>query len=124
VSEVMSVNLSRADLVALKETIELTPVFEGRTQAREAIREVLRERRPSLLWIEASILEAVARRIVPVDVPTANLRSKLNRALQDEHAQESSTARAVQEAEKGGPENGGVPHCADDRRLAAGPTNM
>lgn len=121
VGEVISVALTRTDLVALKETIELTPVFEGRAQAREAIREVLRERRPSPLWIEASILEAVARRIVPIDVPTASLRSKLDRTLQDEHAQES---RAVQEAEDGPPGNGGVRHCADDRRLAAGPTNI
>ena len=89
-SEVMSVELTRADLVALKETIELTPVFEGRTEAREAIREVLRERRPSLLWIEESILEAVARRIVPIDVPTASLRSKLDRALRDEQARGST----------------------------------
>jgi hypothetical protein len=78
------VELTRADLVVLKETIELTPLFEGRTQARDAIREVLRERQPSLLRIEESILAAVARRIVPIDVSTAALRSKLNRALQYE----------------------------------------
>lgn len=83
-SGVMSVALTRSDLVALKETIELTPGFEGRTQARDAIREVLSKRQPSLLWIEESILAAVARRIVPIDVPTATLRSKLNRALQYE----------------------------------------
>ena len=85
-SGVMSVELTRTDLVALKETIELTPLFEGRTQARDAIREVLRARQPSLLCLEESILAALARRIVPIDVPTAALRSKLNRALQhDSH---------------------------------------
>ena len=81
-SGVMSVKLTRSDLVALKETIELTPLFEGRAEARTAIREVLRERQPSLLWIEETVLAAVARRIVPIDVPTATLRSKLNHALQ------------------------------------------
>ncbi len=80
-SEVMSVELTRSDLVALKETIELTPLFVGRAEARTAIREVLSERKPSLLWIEESVLAAVARRIVPIDVPTATLRSKLNHAL-------------------------------------------
>ena len=83
-SGVMSLELTRTELVALRETIELTPLFEGRTQARDAIREVLRARQPSLLWIEQSILAALARRIVPVDVSTATLRSRLNRALQCE----------------------------------------
>jgi len=83
---VMSVELTRTELVALRETIEMTPLFEGRTQARDAIREVLRTRqpRPSPLWIEQSILAALARRVVPIDVPTATLRSRLNRALQCE----------------------------------------
>ena len=81
-SGVMSVELTRTELVALKETIELTPVFEGRSEARTAIREVLRERRPAPLRIEESVLACLARRIVPIDVPTAALRSKLNRALQ------------------------------------------
>jgi hypothetical protein len=58
-SELMSVELTRSDLVALRETIELTPGFEGRVQAREAIRGVLRERRPSLLRIDEAVLATV-----------------------------------------------------------------
>ncbi len=85
-SELMSVELTRADLVALRETIELTPGFEGRVQARDAIRGVLRERRPSLLQIDETVLAAVAERIVPIDVPTASLRSKLDRALRSARA--------------------------------------
>jgi len=79
-----SVELTRTELIALRETIELTPVFEGRTQVRDAIREVLRARqpRPSPLCIEESILAALTQQIVPIDVPTSALRSKLNRALQ------------------------------------------
>lgn len=77
----MSVELTRTELVALRETIELTPVFEGRTEARDAIQEVLRERQTSPLRIDESIVMALARRIVPIDVPTATLRSKLDRAL-------------------------------------------
>ena len=76
----VSVVLSRM-LVALKETIELTPVFEGRTEVRDAIREALRERRPSPLQVKQETLAAVARRIVPIDVPTSVLRSKMDREL-------------------------------------------
>jgi len=91
-SELMSVELTRADLVALRETIELTPGFEGRAQAREAIRGVLRERRPSLLRIDEQVLAAVAQRIVPVDVPSASLRSKLDRALRSARASGSTAS--------------------------------
>jgi hypothetical protein len=81
---VMSVGLSRAELVALKETIEVTPRFEGRAEVRDAIQHVLRQRqaRPSPLCVEESALTALARRIVAIDVPSATIRSKLNRALQ------------------------------------------
>ena len=81
-SELMSVILTRTELVALRETIELTPVFDGRTEARDAIREVLRERRPSPLRIEEAALASLAQRVIPVDVPTNLLRSKLDRELQ------------------------------------------
>ena len=91
-SELMSVELTRADLVALRETIELTPGFEGRVQAREAIRGVLRERRPTLLRIDETVLAAVAQRIVPIDVPTASLRSKLDRALRSARATGSTAS--------------------------------
>ena len=81
--EVVSVALTRTELVALKETVELTPVFEGRTQARGAIQAVLRENpsRPSPLSIDAATLESLTRRIVAIDVPSVNLRSKLVREL-------------------------------------------
>ena len=83
-SGVMSLELTRTELVVLKDTIELSPVFEGRTEARDAIRDVLHERRikPSPLCIEESTLMALVRRIIPIDVPTATLRSKLSRTLQ------------------------------------------
>ena len=95
-SELMSVELTRADLVALRETIEWTPGFEGRVQAREAIRVVLRERRPSLLHIDETVLAAVAQRIVPIDVPSASLRSKLDRALRSARASGSTAGSTPQ----------------------------
>ena len=80
-SEVVSVVLTRTELVALRETIELTPVFEGRTEARDAIQSVLRTSpsRPAPLCLDRATLGALAQRIVPIDVPTSVLRSKLNR---------------------------------------------
>ena len=80
---VVSVSLTRTELVALKETIEVTPVFDGRTEARGAIQAVLRENpvRPSPLRIDEAALASLTERIVPIDVPTANLRSKLGREL-------------------------------------------
>jgi hypothetical protein len=80
-SEVVSVALTRTELVALRETIELTPVFEGRTEARDAIQSVLRagHSRPAPLCLDKATLGALAQRIVPIDVPTSVLRSKLNR---------------------------------------------
>ena len=81
-SEFASVALTRTELVALREMIDLTPVFEGRTEVRDAIREALRERRPSPLQVNKETLAAVARRIVPIDVPTSVLRSKMDRELE------------------------------------------
>src|SRR6476646_9782103 len=43
----VDVELTRGELVALKETIELTPLFKGRSNARDAIRALLRSHRPS-----------------------------------------------------------------------------
>ena len=81
---IMSLELTRTELVALKETIELSPGFEGRAQARNAIREILRQRqsRPAPLCLEESILGALVRRIIPIDVQSAALRFKLSRELQ------------------------------------------
>ena len=79
----VSVALTRTELVALKEAIELTPFFEGRTEARDAIQAVLRESpsRRSPMRIDEATLASLTRRIVPIDVPTATLRSKLDREL-------------------------------------------
>lgn len=82
-SEVMTVTLTRAELVALKETLEVTPRFEGRTIVLDAIRKILRERRsrPGPLCVETSSLIALAGQIVPIDFPSATIKSKLKRAV-------------------------------------------
>lgn len=76
--------LTRGELVALKETIELTPLFKGRSNARDAIRALLRSRRPSLpLSLDEETVTCLARNVVvPVDLMSANIHSKLNRAIE------------------------------------------
>jgi hypothetical protein len=90
----VSVELTRTELVTLRETIELTPVFDGRSEARTAIQELLRSRTRLPLCIEESVLAALARRIVPIDVPSAALRSKLNRVLSAAEAASADVALA------------------------------
>jgi len=80
----LSVDLTRTELAALHETTEMTPVFEGRTETRKAIREAIDDQnknRHSSLRIEERSLAALVRRTVPVDYSTSILRSKLDRAL-------------------------------------------
>lgn len=83
---VTSVELTRAELVALKEKIDDTPRFEGRAIVRDAIQQVLRQRqtRPPALCVEESDLTELAQRIVVVDLVSATIRTKLNRALERE----------------------------------------
>ena len=80
----VSVELTRGELVALKETIELTPLFEGRSGARDAIRAMLRSRKPpsSLSLDEETATSLVRNVVVPVDLMSANIHSKLSRAIE------------------------------------------
>ena len=80
----VSVELTRGELVALKETIELTPLFKGRSSARDAIRALLRSRRPSMpLSLDEETVTCLARNVVvPVDLMSANIHFKLNRAIE------------------------------------------
>jgi hypothetical protein len=77
----LSVEMTRTELVALRETIELTPVFAGRAEVRGAIQDALRERHPRPLCIDETLVADLTRRIVPIDLLTAALRSKLKHAL-------------------------------------------
>ncbi len=80
----VSVELTRGELVALKETIELTPLFEGRSGAREAILAMLRSRTPpsSLSLDEETATSLMRNVVVPVDLMSANIHSKLSRAIE------------------------------------------
>ena len=82
----VSVVMTRTELVALRETIELTPVFAGRRELRDAIQHALRDLQLRPLCIEEGLAADLARRIVPIDLQTASLRSKLKRALELDRA--------------------------------------
>jgi hypothetical protein len=80
----VKVELTRGELVALKETIELTPRFEGRAEARDAISGLLRNRRPyaAPLTLDNETVAALVRNVVvPTDLMSATIRTKLNRSL-------------------------------------------
>ena len=78
----MCIKLSRTELTAAREAIELTPYFEGRPEVRDTLRGAVRARRHSVT-LEREVAERFVRRLVAVDLPTALLRTKLLLAIQD-----------------------------------------
>ena len=77
----VSVAFTKSDLVALKETLDRTPRFEGRAELREAIDdELLRDGDPDPLRVEARALSHLARRII-VDPESVRLRGKITRTV-------------------------------------------
>ena len=93
VGSLVDVELTRGELVALKETIELTPLFKGRSNARDAIRALLRSRRPSTpLSLDEETVTCLARNVVvPVDLMSANIHLKLNRAIEQQRPTAATT---------------------------------
>jgi hypothetical protein len=76
------IKLSRTELSAAREAVELTPNFEGRLDVRDTLRGAVRARRHSVT-LERGVAERFVRRLVAVDLPTALLRTKLLLAIQD-----------------------------------------
>jgi hypothetical protein len=75
------VQWTRAELIALREAIEITPNFEGRQNARDIVRLAVRAPRVKALELEQGLAERLANRLVPVDLATATARAKLLRAV-------------------------------------------
>ena len=82
----MLVRWTRAELVAVREAIELTPLFEGRADVRRTIREVLRQNRREVM-LDLPQAERLAAHLVPVDMQTAVAKVKLLRAVRDAREQ-------------------------------------
>jgi hypothetical protein len=74
--------LSRSQLTALREAVELTPHFEGRPEVRDTLRGAMRARNAKIV-LEREVAERFVRRLVAVDLPTALAKTKLLRAIQD-----------------------------------------
>ena len=77
----MRVTWNRAELVAMKEAIEITPNFIGRLEAREVVKAALKSPRHKPVEFERTLAETLANRIVPIDQPTALARAKLLMAV-------------------------------------------
>jgi hypothetical protein len=90
----MLVRWTRAELVAVLEAIELTPLFEGRADVRMAIREVLRQNRREVV-LDLPQAERLAAHLVPVDMQTAVAKVKLLRAVRDAREQGEAAVDAA-----------------------------
>jgi hypothetical protein len=78
---VVRVRWTRAELLALREAIEVTPNFDGRQEVRDIFRIAVRAHRAGELTLERELAERLANRLVPVDLATATARAKLLRAV-------------------------------------------
>lgn len=89
---VLRINWTRAEFSAVREAIELTPLFEGRADVRATIRQALRANQTTV-ELDPILGERLARHLVPVDMNTAIAKVKLLRAVRDaRHAETSVTS--------------------------------
>jgi hypothetical protein len=92
----MTVKWTRAEIVAVREAIELTPLFDGRADVRATIRDALRANRRDVV-LDQPQAERLAAHLVPVDMQTAIAKVKLLRAIRDDQ-REQDAAQAVDAA--------------------------
>jgi hypothetical protein len=93
----LEVRWTRAELVAVREAIELTPLFEGRADVRMTVRNALRHNQRSVS-LEREQAERLASHLVPVDMQTAVAKVKLLRAVRDARRERELAARGTSEA--------------------------
>ena len=85
----LHVRWTRAELVAVREAIEITPLFEGRADVRTAVREALRANRRDVV-LDQVRAERLAAHLVPVDMQTAVAKVKLLRSIRDAQQQQDA----------------------------------
>ena len=83
---------SRAEVTAVREAIELTPLFPGRPEVREVLRKWLRRHRGREVVFDAVLAEHLAANLVALDLATAVAKSKLFRVLQEAERQAAYAA--------------------------------
>lgn len=77
---------SRAELLTVKEAIDLTPYFEGRTEVRDMVRRAVRPGQLGEVSLDRETAERFAGRLVAVDLATSIAKVRLLRALQESPA--------------------------------------
>jgi hypothetical protein len=90
------VEWTRAELLALREAIEVTPNFDGRQEVRDTFRTAVRAPRLVPVELEPEIAERLSNRLVPVDLATATARAKLLRAVRGGPARRKVAVRRPQ----------------------------
>jgi hypothetical protein len=93
----MHIKWTRAELTAVRDAIEVTPLFEGRADVRKTIREALRASRTTVA-LDLELGERLARHLVPVDMHTAFAKVKLLRAVRDVRQAGTAAPRAADAA--------------------------
>ena len=78
----IQVGLSRAELTAVREAVELTPNFEGRLDVRDTLRSAMKARSNGIA-LEREVAQRFVKRLVAIDLPTALVKVKLLRAIRD-----------------------------------------
>ena len=90
------VRWSWAELTAVREAIELTPLFAGRDELRKRLRGKPRRGQSKDIRIDLVLAEHLAANLIVLDMQTAVAKSKLLRALQ---AREREARRDADTAE-------------------------
>ncbi len=76
------IHWSWAELIAVRESIELTPSFAGREELRRHLRRRPRAGHMRAVKLDLVLAEHLATNLIALDLPTAVAKSKLLRALQ------------------------------------------
>ncbi len=92
--EAVHIKWTRSELAAVREGIELTPTFEGRTEIRKEIGTTLRANRREVT-LDFALAERLASHLVPIDVATSIAKVKLLRAVRDTRQASDARARAA-----------------------------
>lgn len=82
-SPTIHVSWSRAELSTVRDAIDLTPYFEGRTEVRDIVRSALRRGQLRAVSLDRETAERFAGRLVAVDLATSLARVRLLRALRE-----------------------------------------
>jgi hypothetical protein len=90
--ERVHIRWTRAELGAVREAIEVTPLFEGRVEVRETVRRALRAKSRDVA-LDRALAERLAAHLVPVDMQTAIAKVKLLRAVRGARLAEETAAR-------------------------------